>query len=103
MSNIWIKTRDCDLSILKQIFTAHDPRPCAVQAQERYAHGGGWHPFDGFTLHDNGREATIDYPGDPPMRELARTEINGETVILFQHDWVAIIQPDGAHEIARMD
>lgn len=89
---------------LPQFFDERDPRPAREQAHTAYAHGGGWSAFKGFTLN-GGRESTfsLSYPGDPPMRELSRAQLRDELIVLFQSDWVAIIQPDNSYEIARMD
>lgn len=71
-----------------------------------YAHGGGWNPFEGFKLviRDDGRR-TIKYPGDPALVELASAvrPTTGETIVVFQHAWVMVIQPNGDFEISRMD
>ena len=87
---------------LPQFFSEADPRPAREQAHESYVHGGGWIPFKGFELI-NEEPASILYPGDPPVREVSRGHLRDETIILFQHSWVAIVQPTGEYEIARMD
>jgi len=88
----------------------NDPRPAREQFAERYAHGGGWSPFEGFAL--SVREApegtrqgayAIQYPDDPPYFELARAKLREELILVFPHAWVAIVQPDGSFEISRMD
>jgi len=76
-----------------------DPRPAREQLDEAYAHGGGFRPFSGFTLLDNG----ISYPGDPVMSELSRAQLRDESIRFYQGAWVAIVQPDGTHVISRMD
>lgn len=78
-----------------------DPRPMKVQLHENYSHGGGWHPFEGFTFDKE--KLTINYPGDPPNRAIGSIQIRDETLILFEHAWVMILQKDGTHEISRMD
>lgn len=90
-----------DLGYLPMIFLASDPRPAREQANDRYRHGGGWQPFQGHRF--DARRRQLCYPGDPPMRALAETKLRDETIILFEADWVMILQPDGSHEIARMD
>lgn len=91
---------------LPMFFNPHDPRPAKEQAHTAYAHGGGWRPFEGFDLkqpaHFGGGYFLI-YPGDPPMYERSRGRLRDELIVLFESDWVAIIQPDGSYEIARMD
>jgi hypothetical protein len=86
------------LGYLPQFLSERDPRPAREQFDTNYVHGG-WCPFKGFTMHDNG----LKYPGDPPMPLLAETKLRDEIVRLYQCSWVAIIQPDGSYEIARMD
>jgi len=90
---------------IPQFMSERDLRPAREQIHEAYAHGGGWHSFSGFTLHnwkETGR-ATITYPGDPAYRELARTTLRDETIILFQYSWLAVVQPSGAFDIAHID
>jgi len=91
------------LGILPQFFDEADPRPAREQINENYAHGGGWHPFEGFELGQDKKGYYLDYPEDPPMREIARAKLRDETIVLFQYDWVAIIQKDGTFEIASVD
>lgn len=89
------------LGYLPQIILHSDPRPVKEQVRERYAHGGGWHPFEGFVFSPE--KLTIKYPGDPAYKALARTEVNEETVIVYPHAWVLVLQKDGSYEISRMD
>lgn len=91
--------------ILPEFFDESDPRPARDQLHENYAHGGGVHPFKGFTLNSwrsLGR-AYLSYPEDPPMMEVARGFLRNETVILFESNWVAIVQPNDDHLICRVD
>lgn len=76
-----------------------DSRPAREQLDANYQHGGGWVPFEGFKLTKKG----IAYPGDPPMRPIAKARLRDEEVVLYECSWVSIIQPDGSYEIARMD
>jgi len=92
------------------IFHDADPERAKEQIISRYAHGGGWHPFEGFTLHDSSRVgvATLAYPDDPDTREVSRAtlhegEENEELLILFEYSWIAVVRPDGTYEITRMD
>ncbi len=64
-----------------------------------YLQFGGWRPFHGFTVTARG----LEYPNDPPQPLLAEARLRNEVVRLYKGSWVAIIQPDGSHEIARMD
>jgi hypothetical protein len=78
-----------------------DPRPAKEQINEHYSHGGGWRKFPGFTL-DMGRMQLL-YPGDPPTNVRAMAILREEVLVLFEHDWFVIIQPDGTWEAARLD
>lgn len=91
--------------IVPQFLSGKDPRPAVEQIDTAYAHGGGWREFAGFTLVNNGDETEIHlvYPGEPPMRAKAYARLRDELIVLFDLDWCAIIQPDGAHNIARLD
>jgi hypothetical protein len=94
-----------DVGVLPQIFLESDPRTAQEQANERYAHGGGWNSFKGFTL--GGGDAagySLLYPEDPPMPELARASFHNQTLVLFAHAWVGIIDSDNnLIDVARMD
>ena len=89
------------LGYIPQIIMASET-PVVEQVNERYAHGGGWHKFDGFTYN---REAkTLQYPGDPVYRAFAKAVINDkETVLVFDHAWVLIDRGGDDWEVARMD
>jgi len=89
------------IGLLPEIFLDGDPRPAAEQAADRYAHGGGWRPQDGWELHPDGVAV---YPGDPPQNALAMATLHdNEVLLVFPHSYVAIVQPDGSFEMARMD
>lgn len=79
-----------------------DPRPAREQFAERYI--DGWEPFDGFemlALPDG--SFALKYPGDPLRREVAHGVFRDELIVLFESDWVAIVQrADASYEIARM-
>ena len=83
-----------------------DPRPAREQIHESYAHGGGWHEFTGFTPHIDWADplkSYLSYPDDPPMRAIAFALFGEELVLLFQHSWCAIVQPDLSTDVARLD
>lgn len=90
------------LGLLPFIFREDDPRPAAEQANERYAHGGGWQPFGGFTL---GQEDEILYPGDTAFRPFARLRLplSSETILVYPYSWVVVKNDDGGWEVCRMD
>lgn len=89
------------LGFLPLIFNERDPRPARDQANDRYGHGGGWDPFEGFEFDP--AKIELQYPGDPPTRAIAFTILREEKIILYEHAWVQILQPDGSYEISRMD
>ena len=81
-----------------------DTRSAVQQINAAYQHGGGWNDFEGFKLVGGGDEPySLTYPNDPPMRELSRATLRDETLVLFQHDWFAVIQVDGSFRVARLD
>lgn len=88
------------LGLLPGMLDEDDPAPAREQLDRAYQHGGGWQPFVGHTLQD---DLSLQYPGDPPTRAIAMTRLRDETIVLYQHSWVAIIQPDRSYEICRMD
>lgn len=97
----WITSRPDLVGYLPQMLNEDDPRPAREQFHTAYAHGGGWNSFKGFTF--NPEKRTIKYPGDPPHRPVGHTQLRDETIIVYEHAWVLILQPDGTYEIARMD
>src|SRR5262245_27921658 len=88
------------LGLLPMMLSEDDPRPAREQFDQNYQHGGGWNPFDGFKLRDDN---WLTYPGDPPTMPVAWTRLRDELIVLYQHAWVAIIQPDRSYEVCRMD
>ncbi len=88
------------LGLIPMFLSDDDPRPAKEQLHENYAHGGGWHPFNGFKLQ---ADDSLTYPGDPPQRPIAEMVLRDERVVLYPHAWVAIIQPDRSYEVCRMD
>lgn len=77
-----------------------NPKSAKEQLHNNYGHGGGWRPFPGFKMNE---KKQLTYPGDPPTIPLAEGKLREETIIIYQHAWVAIVQPDGTFEVARMD
>lgn len=88
------------LGFIPEFLNEDDPDPARVQLDKNYGHGGGWQPIPKFTL---GAQGELKYPGDPALPVLARTKLRDETINVYEHAWVAIIQPDGSFEVARMD
>lgn len=98
-----------DLFFLRAIFQETDPAKAADQIHLRYAHGGGFHPMDGWTLHDGweapgGTRLTYGSGQDAThAREMARATLRDETLVLLDHAFLAIIQKDGAFKVTRVD
>jgi len=78
-----------------------NPLSANEQINQNYWHGGGWVPFLGFNMDP--KTLALLYPGDTSMRPLAKTQIRDETIVFYDHSWVAIIQKDGSFEVARID
>lgn len=88
------------LGYLPMMFTDLNPAPVAKQIDNNYGHGGGWRSFPGFKKSAN---HSLRYPGDPPMRPIARVQCRDELVLIYPHAWVVVIQPDGSWDVARID
>lgn len=97
---IWHTIQGVDLGFLPAFLDDADPRPAKEQFNENYKHGGGWRKFEGFTLH---KDNSISYPDDPPLYPIAWTKLRDEAIFVYQSSWVLVRQPDGSHEIARID
>jgi hypothetical protein len=91
---------DQHLGYLAWMLNDENPAKAVVQLDQGYRHGGGWHPFNGHTLNDDN---SLSYPGDPDMRPVAQAKLRDELILLYPHDWVAVIQPDRSFEVCRMD
>lgn len=70
------------------------------QISSNYGHGGGWRDSDGFTMDD---ESSLLYPGDPPMKVRAVGHVDQERVLIYDYGYVAVVQPDGTFQAARID
>ena len=88
---------------LPMIFQPDDPRPAVEQADDRYAHGGGWHKIEGFTFDP--ATTAIDYPEDPTFKAIAAMYLpkSEETILVYSHALVCIVRKDGSFEVGRMD
>lgn len=89
------------IGFLPEILQDSDPRPAKDQLNERYSHGGGYQPFDGFKLIDDAH--TIQYPDDPPYKPLAGSylPLSKEHLYLYPNAWLRIVQADGSWTITR--
>lgn len=88
------------LGYLPGMFSESDPRSAQEQLNDRYGHGGGWQPFNGFTLLPN---KELKYPGDPPIKPLAITVLHNDVLIFYEHEWLLVLRPDNTWEVARVD
>ena len=88
------------LGLIPLFLSETAPGSAAFQLNYHYQHGGGWRPMSGWVhFEDN----SIVYPGETPLRPLASAKLREETIFLYPHAWVLILQPNGDFEIARMD
>jgi hypothetical protein len=87
--------------LLPGFFSELDPRPAREQIDSGYQHGGGWRPQKGFTF--NPATFTMQYPGDPLFKPLAWAFLREELLVIYEHEYLAIIQPDESFEIARVN
>lgn len=88
------------LGFIPYMLDDNNPRPAAKQFDIGYAHGGGWNPMKGLTLHD---DDTLTYPGDPPLQHVSETKLRDERILLYPHAIVVVIQPDRSFEACHMD
>lgn len=90
------------LGIIPMMINDANHLPAWKQFDNHYQHGGGWRPFKGFRLIDK-ELMELQYPGDPVMKPLVRAKLRDETIYVYPHAWVLIVQPDWSFEICRMD
>lgn len=88
------------VGLIPHFLDPEDPRPAKAQLDQNYRHGGGWQPFEGFTLQKDG---SIKYPDDPALKPRAMMRLRDEVILVYDYGWVLILQKDGAFEICRMD
>lgn len=78
-----------------------DPRPAAVQINERYVHGGWDTTWSSqFVMLDGD---VLQWPQDPPQYPICELRLRDERIVLYPASVVAIIQPDGSFEVSRLD
>jgi len=87
------------LGYIPDMISEADPRPAREQIDANYRHGGGWSSFKGHVMKPNG----LQYPGDPLVPLLYEATLRDETIRFYDCAWVAIVQPDGSYDIARID
>jgi hypothetical protein len=88
-----------DWGFIPGFLSEKDPRPAKEQFNERYV--SGWCSFKGFTFDED--TETLKYPGDPIMHPLSAIMFRDETILLYPHQWILILQPDHTWDVARMD
>lgn len=87
------------LGAVPGFFDENDPRTAAEQIAARYI--GGWHPMSRFRLLLE--TGVLCYPGDPPLRPIAKSRLRGERLWFYPSSWLAIVAPDGSYEVSRVD
>lgn len=87
------------LGFIPNFLDEDDPRSARKQLDTSYAHGGGWRPFKGFEMLENG---DMEYPGDPVTKMLWETTFRDETIRVYEHAWIAIVSGE-TFEVTRMD
>lgn len=85
--------------LIPSFLNEEDKRPVKEQFAEHYI--SGWKHFDGFKFDE--KNQTLSYHGDPPMKAIGIIWFHDETIILFPHAWVLILQKNGKWEVCRMD
>lgn len=88
------------LGAIPAFLNEDDPRDAKTQINDAYGFAGGWRSMPGFKMLGNG---ALKYPTDPPLPVLCETRLRDEVIYYYQFSWVAIIQPDGSFEVARLD
>jgi hypothetical protein len=91
------------VGLTPQFLSEADPADAVTQLHNHYGHGGGWHDFNGFTLIEVDGLPQLTYPSDPPTEAIAYWQLRDEKIILFDHAWMAVVQPDQTFRVARMD
>ena len=88
---------------LPSFLSVFDPRGAVEQIDSSYGHGGGW--LDSVTPFKvaTDRMAISYYPEDGPFRAVAKAKLRDEEIVLYEHAYVGVFQPDGSHRIARID
>ena len=89
-----------DIGFVSMMVRESDPRSLRDQLHDGYSHGGGWQPFEGFTLGDNNE---LLYSDDPPEKVMWELKFRDQLFCVYKHAWFAIIEADGTFEVCRMD
>ena len=92
------------LGYVPHFLNEDDPRPAVEQIDSNYAHGGGWHDFEGFDVQqDEKGRYRIFYPGDHTYQEQARILFRDEVIVAFSYAWFLVATPGKTPRIARLD
>ena len=111
MTMVWnvlapVERHKAMLGYIPSFFSEDDPRSATDQINDRYAHGGGWHPLDGVVVLVTG---TIVFPGDDEtpattLKPIAMTRLREETIFVYPGAFVMIYnKPTGKYEVAMID
>ena len=99
MKSLLVKSKTLHYYPHSPFLSESNPHSAREQLDAGYRQFGGWQPFHGFVMTARG----LEYPRDAPQPLLAEARLRHELVRLYKGSWVAIVQPDGSYEIARMD
>lgn len=88
------------LGFLPDMLDATDPKPAREQFDMHYS--SYWQP-GAATSTTMGRDGTLLHPGDPPLPWVASTRLRDELVLIYPHDFVAVVAADGSFVMQRMD
>lgn len=81
-----------------------DPRDAITQHDERQMGNGPWVESFPSKWKFDPETRKLRYPGDPSMEPLAEAHLplTGETILVYQHAWVAIVQQhdDGSWSVS---
>jgi hypothetical protein len=90
-------------------FFASEENPAPLNEQIDKVYCGGWNPLREFTMKDNCliypdmKNNCLIYPDDPPLSPLAKATFRDQTIYVYMHGWVAIVEKDGSFEASRID
>mgnify|MGYP006921446363 CR=1 FL=1 len=89
------------LGSIPSFLSADDPADAVTQIDRAYDQFGGWRDSAKWRIdYVNGR---AHYPGDPPRVLIAEARLRDELILFFNGAYIAVMQPDGSHRMARID
>jgi hypothetical protein len=100
------------LGFVPQFFDDEDPRPASEQLEERYAHGGGWHPFGRGQWRVRQSDGALIFPGSPedgepdevyPLIAVSALPLSGERLFFYTSALLAVAKDDDSFEVTRVD